>query len=562
MKPTNPDGSPLEILNFVRIVHWSGDDLKTLEAWTGYEWSRRSVGTISAWLNVRDLIIDVDKVGQETRWGSPITRDSNTGVEVMSTTDRNTSHLPAGERIGQVAIERHHGSKATDPIYFNVHLWNGFGWVNVGPGHFSDEKTATLFANDLTGKFDEASDGGLCHMGHEFACRRCGVTRTAAGMPTDSIRTLLKPKLAPNALDNETPETVTAIRCLMNGTTMEGAFRIVSSGNGHASVERFQWSSPLPECEPGLWPICRFASEAEAETAILQYGHRAGQTVTLIRNDGAEIVSVAPGAGSFPREHIADELFSRDQVRALANTMMEFQVAWGPPASIDLTAEPVPEQGTLRIRPDLIDPLRKWIIYRWDDTARSWIPAPGFAPCETYWSAVNTVNDSPLIPRPVRLWHPTQLDLDRWARQGFMLSPPGGAHTPEQIEEATRQILDPVTILPPAASFPPVVGACEMRPGDMPGDCWNVVTWNGHTWRQIAENVSKRTAETVVTAVKNNPEPPSIKATVIKEYRKVIQRTRDNLSHLRRIVEANPNDTKDILSKINQIIDEINENNH
>ncbi|HVQ43850.1 MAG TPA: hypothetical protein VMT30_02700 [Candidatus Saccharimonadia bacterium] len=525
MKPTNPDGSPLEILNFVRIVHWSGDDLKTLEAWTGYEWSRKSVGPTSAWANVRDLIIQVDNIsaaaGQETRWGSPIIRDSNTGVEVTPTPDPNTSHLPAGERIGQVAIERHHGPKATDPVYFDVHLWNGFGWVNVGPGHFSDEKTATLFANKLTGKFDEASVGGLCHMGHDFACRQCGARRPEAP-----------------ALAGEAPETCAEI--------MEGAFRITVDPH-HAdrfSVTRWDgevWSSVLIACEPELWPWRQFPSEAEAETAILQYGHRVGETVTLVRNDGAEIVSVAPGAGSFPREHTADELFSRDQVRDLATAIMDFQ-RQGERIELkvaghtgDMPAPPAPASTVFRIRPDLTSITKQWRIQGRQVSGCEWVEM--FEPCASYWIAFNVIQKT----ENFNLENPSIEDLNHWARQGFHIDPP---------------VLIPA-VPPVALGTPTPVGECRMITGSA-GDCWNVERWTGHEWKNIARDVTKRTAETIIRARKANPDKnPGFAPWNVEQRIKCLHST---------FVERNQSecklDAETFISKIFKEIEEIIENNY
>lgn len=500
--PTNPDGSPLDVVNFVRIVNWTNSAMKTLEAWTGHKWQMTAIGATRQWGNVRDLIIAVDdnemRIGREAHWGSPITRDSNTGaqVEQSSGTPSDTSHLPAGDHIGAVAIERNHGATWD---YYDVHLWNGLGWVTISPGSFADEKTATTFANELTGRFDETSDGGICTMGHDFRCRRCGEHRPMT------------------ALAGERPDTVTKI--------MGGAFRVTKTPNDHWAVERYRWSSLLEDCGPEFWPWRTFESEDAAETTILRYGHRVNETVTLVRRDGAEIVSAAPGAPAFPRQ--VDDMPTPVEVTRTALTDI-----------VEASTIAMPTPGTLCIRPDLVDPARKWIVYRWDMLTSQWIPAHDFQPCDTYWQAVTMIRDN------TPLMVPSNHELDRWAQQGIQISPPSGATTPETIADTAHNILAanaqalaaqgmPVimatTFGPAPAMIGPAsaieIGTCEIHNGDVPGDCFDVGVWTGHTWRLIAKGVSKRTAEGVVQARKNDTETEPvnpIKQTVIKRQRRLM----------------------------------------
>lgn len=52
----------------------------------------------------------------------------------------------------------------------------------------------------------------------------------------------------------------------------------------------------------------------------------------------------------------------------------------------------------------------------------------------------------------------------------------------------------------------PAIGTCEIRPSIKPGDSYDVHIWEGTKWRQIAGDVTRRTAEGVVKARANDPE--------------------------------------------------------
>lgn len=92
--------------------------------------------------------------------------------------------------------------------------------------------------------------------------------------------------------------------------------------------------------------------------------------------------------------------------------------------------------------------------------------------------------------------------------------------------------------LRPAAAAPAYVitpGTCEIRPGSMPGDIWDVFQWTGRSWKEIAGNVTKRTAEGVVRARAMDPENPvatPLAGTVVKSYRRIVKAVRSDLVSL------------------------------
>lgn len=464
--PTNPDGSPLDVVNFVRVVNWPGSEFKTLETWTGHEWRSTTIGEKRRWLNVRDLVIDVEAnaviVGREARFAASVTRDNNTGGVV-------------------------------EP-------------------------------------FDETQDGGICTLGHDFPtngtkCVRCGIPR---------------PPQIP-----------------------ESAFRIVPTPTGYA-VDLFldgQWSKVAG------WP--NWSTEGEAEAEILSYGMRTGIHVTLVRKDGAEIVTAAPGY-AFPRQIDVRE-----------------------PVLVDILEGMTPEhEGTLSIRPDLVDPARKWNVYKWyghEGRVTGWLPTRDFEPYDTYWEAVERVTDAAArSDAPIYLTKPTPSQLAQWAAHGFTIdrppvtpweAAPGAfdglptgtilaelatgagealgvrgsyAVTPAigtkvissldlagsyAVDEWTltgwnRITQDPMSWEDAAAFIRPAVpesarpvGTCEIRPGTEPNDLYNVVTWTGREWKQIAGNVTRRTAEGVVRARamdRENPMPPITAAPELKADLEII----------------------------------------
>lgn len=99
----------------------------------------------------------------------------------------------------------------------------------------------------------------------------------------------------------------------------------------------------------------------------------------------------------------------------------------------------------------------------------------------------------------------------------------------EEVEDKLR----PATGAAPADA--PAIGTCEIRPGSMPGDIWDVFQWTGRSWKEIAGNVTKRTAEGVVRARAMDPENPvatPLAGTVVKSYRRIVKAVRSDLVNL------------------------------
>lgn len=92
------------------------------------------------------------------------------------------------------------------------------------------------------------------------------------------------------------------------------------------------------------------------------------------------------------------------------------------------------------------------------------------------------------------------------------------------------------------------VGTCEIRPGNMPGDVWDVYQWTGTTWKQIAGGVTRRTAEGVVTARKNDPENPSTTAPInrVAQHRSTLRNLKGLLEKISANVSHDAVDTGEI----------------
>jgi hypothetical protein len=410
---------------------------------------------------------------------------------------KDTSHLNKvpGTRIGEVAIEHNHGDTWD---YYDVHLWNGFAWVNVGPWeNGTDEKTAIFFARQLT------NDG--------------------------------------DALAGEAPETRAEI--------MKGAFQVHPDPH-HAdrfSVERWRggaWSGLLTECDPELWPWRQFSSEIDAEAAILRYSHRVGETVTLVRRDGAEIVSASPGARSFPRE----QEYGREQVRELVNAIVKFQVGEvnaGPPMIDDRlpwtnsAPSPVPPAPTItvfRIRPDLTSVTKQWRIQGRPASGCEFIEM--FEPKSSYWEAFDFIHQN---NGNFRLENPSTEEIAHWARQGFY----------------THMSAAPSIDIPDVPAILPPIGECRMVTRSA-GDWWNVEKWTGQEWKKLAQDVTKRTAETIIKSQKMNPDKnPNLKPWDVE------QRIKDlHLMMVQYNQSAVKLDAQTFISKIFKEIEKIIENNY
>jgi hypothetical protein len=503
----------------------------------------------------------------------------------------------------------------------------------------------------------------------------------------------------PEVLAGETPETV--------ATVMDQSWRIVPV----FAVERYQ---------AGEWRRRNhfvpdtFATEADAEAAILEFGAATYQSVTLIRGDGAEIVTASPGC-TFPRQVIdktdLDGDASRVRLDALAAFILRIRgdsglkhlitlhsvldemhaIATGktpiseievPSAGIDLrhafdavTPAPVPgysppkyrvrrdgirvaidepvptmlmtppgvpgdgprrhintvslgeayapkNDGTYRIKPGCAAAARvglsapHWVIWRWYDDRKTWLPVQRRQPFETYWQAVDWINDEAReLGRVSDLVVPSDDDIARWSKAGMSIADPvtmpASAHhstpiskqltgadllaaiaddardalgvstpTPEigtkiaipidgefwAIDEWTatgwNRVDDDLTWdevetkLRPDRPAPAgvSVGDCKIEPR-AGADTFDVFQWKGKAWGIIAGDVSRRTAEGVVTARANDPEnrkakyEPTPAAGAVKQWRKLMREVRAKLNTIEEI-----SDDGDIVAiRVNQL---------
>jgi hypothetical protein len=492
----------------------------------------------------------------------------------------------------------------------------------------------------------------------------------------------------PAALVGEAPETVAAV--------MENAFRVVQS----FFVARYHTAPFAAWTRQDHWNPHTFATEAEAEAAILEFGKDTHQSVTLIRGDGAEIVTASPGC-TFPRQVIdktdLDGDASRVRLDALAAFILRIRgdsglkhlitlhsvldemhaIATGktpiseievPSAGIDLrhafdavTPAPVPEydppkyrvrpdgirvaidepvptmlmtppgipgngprrhirtvvlgeayapqnDGTYRIKPGCAAAARvglsapHWVIWRWYDDRKTWLPVQRRQPFATYWQAVDWINDEAReLGRVSDLVVPSDDDIARWNAAGMSIADPVtmpasahhstpiskqltgadllaaiaddareaiGVSTPAPeigtqvavpadddtwaVDEWTatgwNRIAEELTIEEAAAKLRPdrpapagvSVGDCKIEPR-AGADTFDVFQWKGKAWGIIAGDVTRRTAEGVVTARANDPEnrkakyEPTPAAGAVKQWRKLMREVRAKLNTIEEI---------------------------
>lgn len=433
---TNPDGSPMDTTTFLRVVHWLGHKAKRIEIWNGAYWVPASLVDRWTWTNTPEMIDEceraITKAGKVLKWGKFVVRDPETNEIVPDTTAPRkieaTQHVPAGERIGQIAIENINGG-----LRFEVLLWNGESWVVVGPKSYASHDQAEAFARLLTNgapASPERTWESPCphHVFHTTPnCIQCATGKI------------------PSFLKNEDLETIV--------DTLDGAFWIWRDGKiGKYNIftaKRNQlgdgvvWYA-LTYGFPGSETLGQqFETVASAETALLAYGRDRNIAVSLIMDGGTSMSTVFPNAYpqpiTFPRAEPAGD----DTV------------------TIDGTPEQVTETGRAIVR-ELINEIGETIGVKPEEE-----PEPGIsgAPCRKLQTAI-------------------------------------------------------------------------------PGQ-WDVFTWTGTGWKQIAGKVSERTADGIIAARMNDPEirpsistpapapaEPTMKSGMIKQWRTLMREVRKKLENI------------------------------
>lgn len=221
------------------------------------------------------------------------------------------------------------------------------------------------------------------------------------------------------ALTGEAPETIAEM--------ITGAFRVVNSRNGF-TVERWRgdgpitcWSGLLGECGEPLWPWREWQTVEAAEAAILEYGRRANVSVTVIRNDGAEITTASPGAFAFPRQEEA------------------LPPPWTLTGIVPVHTPPFPSQlenGTFKIKPTIDG--KAWTVWQWavgigqhtKQTTGHWISFPigSAVPTKypTYWAAAGAIAEHAKTTPDQKAYilQPTPEDIARWRERGITVGAP------------------------------------------------------------------------------------------------------------------------------------------
>lgn len=283
---------------------------------------------------------------------------------------------------------------------------------------------------------------------------------------------------------------------------------------------------------------------------------------------------------------------------------------------VTLTADTnIPEHdGTFRIMPNVLKPDDGWSIRQWHALHGKWSLTP-LGTFSDYWSAVDRVKEvANAKSEPTYLVTPSEREIEYWANAGFTIKAPPITTTAQELLEilkdgAARELNIPPMPAPeigcktpvpvengfwaidewtatgwnriadeldweevedklrPAAvstDTTPPPGTCEIRAGKMPGDVWDVFQWTGRSWKEIAGNVTKRTAEGVVRARAMDPENPvatPLAGTVVKSYRRIVKTVRSDLVNLDGDIQswlASPKPTMAPDELLRQISNQIN----
>jgi hypothetical protein len=431
------------------------------------------------------------------------------------------------------------------------HPCNTSGWMRHGP---------------LNGDFETPDAARRAF--YEYAVARADVVLIEHAAPS-----------VPAALVDETPETVAAM--------MDRAFRIVPV----FVIERYH-AAPVHKWDPwsrapGSVPVT-FATEADAEAAVLEFGKTTYQTVTLIRGDGAEIVTASPGS-TFPRQVVDIPAVKPPAPAPFAEHVQNYQPAGKPINPVQLDEAVAPKDVTYWIKPTI--GLKAWVVWRWYADRMTWLPVQRRTPFNSYWQAVDWIADEArILNRVADLVVPSDADLARWSTNGMSVETPAAPVTITDVFDAVAEdVGETIGVTAPAPEIGTKIAVplsddlwaidewtpggwaridddlswdevhTKLRPnratllGINIGDCkiepragaetFDVFQWTGQTWKMIAGDVTLRTAEGVVTARANDPENrkaayvPIAPTDKLKQYRKLVREVRTKLETIDEIAE-------------------------
>lgn len=333
---------------------------------------------------------------------------------------------------------------------------------------------------------------------------------------------------SPAVLAGETSETVADI--------LEGAFRVVPTNNAFA-VQRWLlktsdgykdgWTGILEKCGAPLWPWRVYQTEDAAEAAILEYGRRVNEMVTIVRHDGREIASAAPGSTTFPRcldswcDPVTPPAYAPPEYRVRHDGVKipvePFQFIAPPPADEPVTTtipprahiNPVtlgegyaPEKdgvykikpGRFANRPGTINKfIPHWIIWRWYDDRKTWLQIQNRTTFDTYWQAVDWLNQHAKEGNTVvDLAVPSAADIARWNDAGLSIDAPDpvimegtphdlGAAIAEGAAETLAALADLVPVIPEGTKLPVPIGE----------DLWKVEQWTAlDGWHTVRDELT------------------------------------------------------------------------
>ena len=339
--------------------------------------------------------------------------------------------------------------RPNDKAFYLEH-WNGHFWHRV----FVDGVQTWSQGSQLIA----AAQAVAASTNRELHWHQYIVREHVASEPTPVPISIGGLASTPPALAGETTETVRDI--------CDGAFRTVPSKNGFA-IQRWRtaaehgfdhWSGLMEECGEPLYPWREHPTVDAAEAAILEYGRLANAQTTLIRNDGHEIVTAAPGSTAFPR-----------QVETVQHA-----------ETVTLFPGELPKPGTFRIRPTIAGDA--WVIWQWcaagplgqvgkSGAVGEWKSWPALAKSyPTYWAAADAVHQHAREHAEIMYGEKTYLvaftaeDCERWRERGIEV---GAPPMPAISVKLNDQVSGPITTAHDqaaqlaAAYAPPTVEAVD-----------------------------------------------------------------------------------------------------